>query len=163
MKTLEIKSLGIKLNFDENDKGCAAIASDMKDKDTPSNSLFNAAVDGLESLILAHFCAGIDVESAAYVEGLETAYNAIGQNMDEDDCEDDTKITIQKTRRVTASVDEEFHYIVDRIDWDKALEEYNNEGMALHKLQSELKVDRIFSSAEVDEVHQEFESLVSEV
>jgi hypothetical protein len=163
MKTLEIKSLGIKLNFDENDKGCAAITSDMKDKDAPSNSLFNAAVDGLESLILAHFCAGIDVASTVYIEGLETAYNAIGQNMDEAEEYDDSKITIKKTRRVSASVDEVVHYNVDRIDWDKALEKYNNEGMALRKLQSELKVNRIFSSAKVDDVHEEFESLVSEV
>ena len=38
----------------------------------------NAAMDGLEALVLAHACAGIDVASPAYVEGIETAVDAIG-------------------------------------------------------------------------------------
>jgi hypothetical protein len=43
---------------------------------------YNAAIDGLESLILAHYCAGIDVEKPAYVEGIQTALDAIGNNLD---------------------------------------------------------------------------------
>jgi len=41
---------------------------------------YNAAIDGLESLILAHACAGIDITSPAYLEGIETAEAAIGNN-----------------------------------------------------------------------------------
>lgn len=37
--------------------------------------------DVLESLILAHACAGIDVSSKAYVEGIETAFESICSNM----------------------------------------------------------------------------------
>lgn len=37
---------------------------------------FNAAIDGIESLILAHYQAGIDVQSPAYIEGIETAVEA---------------------------------------------------------------------------------------
>jgi len=44
-------------------------------------SEFNAAVDGMESLILAHACAGIDVTAPKYVDGIETAYLAICQNL----------------------------------------------------------------------------------
>lgn len=39
---------------------------------------FNAAIDALEAMILAHACVGIDVASPAYVEGIETAVDAIG-------------------------------------------------------------------------------------
>lgn len=41
---------------------------------------FNGAVDGILSTILAHACAGIDVESPAYLEGIETALQAAGEN-----------------------------------------------------------------------------------
>jgi hypothetical protein len=41
---------------------------------------YNAAVDGIESLILAHACAGIDIETPEYIEGIETAAQAIGNN-----------------------------------------------------------------------------------
>lgn len=30
-------------------------------------------VEGMERMILAHACAGVDVESAAYIEGIDTA------------------------------------------------------------------------------------------
>lgn len=35
------------------------------------------AVDYIESLILAHACAGVDVQSPAYIEGITTALEAI--------------------------------------------------------------------------------------
>lgn len=34
----------------------------------------------LESLLLAHACAGVDIESPAYLEGLETALEAIANH-----------------------------------------------------------------------------------
>jgi hypothetical protein len=42
---------------------------------------FNAAIDGLEALILAHACAGVDITSPAYIEGIETAADAIGNHL----------------------------------------------------------------------------------
>lgn len=42
---------------------------------------FNSAVDGLEALILAHACAGVDITSPAYIEGVETAVDAIGNHL----------------------------------------------------------------------------------
>jgi len=52
-------------------------------KDYPASvrNQYNGAVDGIESLVLAHACAGIDIESPAYVEGLKTAVEAIGNNL----------------------------------------------------------------------------------
>ncbi len=55
--------------------GCGTITSQLKAQG-PSGR-HHAAVDALESLILAHACAGIDVTSPAYVEGIETAVDAI--------------------------------------------------------------------------------------
>ena len=61
--------------------GSGAIASDLRAAGTASNRQFNTAIDGLESLILAHACAGVDVESPAYVEGIETAVEAIANHV----------------------------------------------------------------------------------
>lgn len=39
----------------------------------------DAQIDAVESLVLAHACAGIDVSSPAYVEGLNTTITTITQ------------------------------------------------------------------------------------
>jgi len=39
----------------------------------------NSMIDGITSLILAHACAGINVKSPAYIEGIETAVEACAQ------------------------------------------------------------------------------------
>lgn len=36
--------------------------------------------DGIFSMILAHAIAGVDIESPAYIEGIETAVEAVGNN-----------------------------------------------------------------------------------
>lgn len=36
----------------------------------------HSMMDAIESMVLAHHCAGIDVSSPAYVEGIETAVDA---------------------------------------------------------------------------------------
>lgn len=45
--------------------------------ETMDSALFNAAVDGLESIILGHAGAGVDVCSDEYLQGIETAYTAL--------------------------------------------------------------------------------------
>lgn len=42
--------------------------------------MFNGALDGIESLILSCAVAGIDVESVAFQEALETSLESIGNN-----------------------------------------------------------------------------------
>lgn len=42
---------------------------------------YNGAVDGILSMILAHAVAGIDIETPAYLEGIETALNASANNI----------------------------------------------------------------------------------
>jgi hypothetical protein len=41
---------------------------------------FNAIIDSIQSMILAHACAGIDVASEQYQEGIKTALDAIQNN-----------------------------------------------------------------------------------
>jgi len=61
--------------------GSGSITSDLRAAVTAADRQYNAAIDGLESLILAHACAGVDVESPAYVEGVETAVEAIANHI----------------------------------------------------------------------------------
>ncbi|EGQ8101911.1 hypothetical protein MW344_003742 [Vibrio parahaemolyticus] len=77
MKIIELGIYGIEISHHSDAHGCA-ITSQMKEPDSLENEAFNAAVDGLESIILGHFAAGVDVTTTAYLEGIETAYDAIG-------------------------------------------------------------------------------------
>ena len=71
------------------DGGGGSITSDIhedevgrehSDEDISEADLFNAAMDGIESMILAHAIAGVDVESPAYLEGIETAVEGCANN-----------------------------------------------------------------------------------
>jgi hypothetical protein len=42
---------------------------------------FNAAMDAVESMVLAHACAGIDVTDPRYVEGVRTCVEACANNL----------------------------------------------------------------------------------
>jgi len=55
------------------------IADDVED--TEEVVIFNTAMDALESMILAHACAGIDITAPAYLEGIETAVQSCANNL----------------------------------------------------------------------------------
>jgi len=58
------------------------IASDLIDACGPEcNEPSRAAFHAIESLVLAHACAGLDIASPAYIEGIETAVEAIVNNV----------------------------------------------------------------------------------
>ena len=42
---------------------------------------YHGAINGIESLILAHACAGMDITSPAYIDGIETAVEACGNHL----------------------------------------------------------------------------------
>jgi hypothetical protein len=46
-----------------------------------SGCAYNSAMDGIEALILAHACAGIDIETPAYIQGIETAVQGVASNI----------------------------------------------------------------------------------
>ena len=45
------------------------------------DSDYEAAIDGIESLVLAHACAGVDIHAPAYVSGVETAVQAASSRL----------------------------------------------------------------------------------
>lgn len=50
---------------------------ELEDEDEMEGRLdYNKMMDALESIILAHSLAGIDITTPAYMEGIETACNA---------------------------------------------------------------------------------------
>lgn len=63
-----------------NKETSAIRVTDIKEEIRKRN-LFNAVMDGFESIILSHAVAGIDVTSPAYLEGLETAIQAVGDEI----------------------------------------------------------------------------------
>jgi hypothetical protein len=68
MKNIELSCYGIKVYISD-DGG--SIVSDLEQCE---------AHDAIESIVLAHACAGIDVESPAYIEGIETSIDAIANH-----------------------------------------------------------------------------------
>lgn len=46
-----------------------------------SNRNYNYACDALEALILAHAVAGVNIESHAYIDGVEAAIDAVANNI----------------------------------------------------------------------------------
>jgi hypothetical protein len=56
-----------------------SLHGDHENGDRPD--AYDAAIDGLESTVLALACAGIDVSDPKYVEGLQGAIDAIGTNL----------------------------------------------------------------------------------
>lgn len=57
----------------------------MGDGEYESAAAYNNSIDGITSLILAHACAGIDIETPAYIEGIETAVEACEQHSGEEE------------------------------------------------------------------------------
>ena len=72
---------GITVRVDE--YGCGSIESTIREnlmcdiQDVEGQ----AAADAVESLILAHACAGVDIEARSYVIGLEVSMEAIANNL----------------------------------------------------------------------------------
>lgn len=83
METLALNVFGIEITWDGKERGAASITSTMKEADTPNNHAFNTGVDAIESMVLAHF-VGLDVTEPAYLEGIETAYLALVNKVEND-------------------------------------------------------------------------------
>lgn len=81
---IELGIEGLTIEWDGSDRGCASITSSMYEKGLTANHPYNAAVCGIESLILAHFCAGMDVLSLQYLSGINTACEAITNKLYDD-------------------------------------------------------------------------------
>jgi len=81
---ISLPCFGIQVNLT---KDGGTIRSDLHEhNEEPSTDAwldeqeYNARMDALESMILGHAVAGIDIRSSAYVEGVETAVQACANN-----------------------------------------------------------------------------------
>lgn len=81
MKRIELGVYGIVVEL--NTMGGGIIDSLLREGMTELNSSTDAAIDGLESLILAQAMAGIDITTPAYKEAIEVAVDAIGNKYGE--------------------------------------------------------------------------------
>ncbi len=86
MKTHTLSKYGIIVKVSA--RGVATITSNLSEhlcdpsiQDVETSSTMKAICDCLEALILAHAAAGIDVGSAAYIEGIDTTVDALFNNM----------------------------------------------------------------------------------
>jgi len=74
---IELDVYGIVLTLEKG--GQASITSELHEShESPE---YAGAMDALESLILGHACAGVNIEAAAYLEGIESAVEACANNL----------------------------------------------------------------------------------
>lgn len=73
MKTIQLPAHGIVINV--NRKSGNIHSSELEDKNASPE--YKAAIVALLNLVLAHACAGVDVEAPAYIEGIEVAVDSI--------------------------------------------------------------------------------------
>ena len=80
METLRLPCFGIVITLDGKGGGEINSKFDTPVADNLDNEAFEAlgaAFYALESTIFAHACAGIDVQSPAYIKGIKTTFNKI--------------------------------------------------------------------------------------
>jgi len=85
-KTIELHLYGIVLSIDYDDQnrpiaGCIRSTGLHTEYNDPEDELYNVAMDAIESIVLAHAMAEVDVCSKGYIEGLETAVNNCASNL----------------------------------------------------------------------------------
>ena len=80
---LPIGGIVITIDYDEDGRPISGniVDTDLKtEHNDPEDELYNAAMDGVLSMVLAHAMAEVDVTSSGYIEGLETAIDACANN-----------------------------------------------------------------------------------
>ena len=80
--TIRLSCYGIQIDLTDRDGG--SIRSDLKrapGDECAADAEFNAAIDAIESIVLAHAIAGIDVTDPAYTEGIDAAAEACANHM----------------------------------------------------------------------------------
>jgi hypothetical protein len=82
---IELNYGGIVVELTED--GGGSITSDLhedqagaEEQMTDGYNRYEGGIDALESLILAHAISGVDIEAPSYVEGIQTAVEALANN-----------------------------------------------------------------------------------
>jgi hypothetical protein len=80
-KDFSITANGITFNLSvDTDTKQGSIGSNAIEGEDP-NPEYEAAIDAIESLILAHACSGIPVTCPEYIEGIYTTLEALANNL----------------------------------------------------------------------------------
>lgn len=79
LREIRLPCHGIVVRIDTN--GCGSVESQLEQADTESLddaelAGFKGCMAGIESLILACACAGVDIETPAFIEAVESAAEA---------------------------------------------------------------------------------------
>jgi hypothetical protein len=77
METIKLLNDTIQIVYDKESPSSASISSSLHSDDE-----YNAGIDAIESVVLAHHCSGIDVTSEGYLSGLESALESCANNID---------------------------------------------------------------------------------
>ncbi len=87
MKRIEIRVGEDCITLQVDDQGSGTVQSTLHITETDPDfeadyrQDYNSAIDGLESLMLAHACAGVDVQDGRYVAGVGAALDAISNHI----------------------------------------------------------------------------------
>ena len=80
---LPIGGIVVTIDYDEEGRPISGniIDTELKtENQDEEDELYNAAMDAITSMVLAHAMAEVDITSKGYIEGLETAINACANN-----------------------------------------------------------------------------------
>jgi hypothetical protein len=75
--SLSVDNRKLKIKVDDNNLGVLTSTLKRPGAKEYADVLYNASIDGLESLLLACACAGVDVDSPQFTRAFETAYESI--------------------------------------------------------------------------------------
>jgi len=73
IKEIGLPCYGMVVRMDDENPGNGSVESDLHE----GPGFPPPGIDAIESMVLAHACAGVDIESPAYIEGIETAVEAV--------------------------------------------------------------------------------------
>lgn len=129
-------------------------------------------VDGIESMILGQFCAGVDVTSPEYCEGILSALQAAVNGLCDCKCvpclkenaEVDEKVLIHRSRRAHAIINESSVYSADSKEYQKTMEDSGDDiDHVFETFMSNSRIEKLDSDSDVIEIvaeHQvDFEEL----
>ena len=83
-KTIELPCYGIKVTVNNHDGLVSGlIFSDLIEENRiAGKEAVDYAMHGIENMILAAACAGLDIQSPAFLEAIETAVDACTENLE---------------------------------------------------------------------------------
>lgn len=74
---IDLGVYGIRVTLTKEDGNVSGVICTDLHEDDRRDVTYSAAMCGVETLVLAHACAGVDIKSPAYVKGIETAVEMI--------------------------------------------------------------------------------------